>query len=365
MTEFAQCDLAPSDLLADPNNYRFQDEEGFVYAADDRFHEDAVQQRTERRLRRDEGIGLLKASIMRNGYIPIERLVVRPYTYAENKWVVIEGNRRLTAVKWILDDYEAGVNIDQLVLDSIKTLPVTIVEQNAPDTVFRASLMGIRHVSSIKQWGGYQRSKLVATMRDDLYLDPSEIGERLGLSTQEVNRRYRAFKALEQMQKDEEYSVHARPSLYPIFHEALALPVVRDWLGWSDDDSGFHKETNLQSFYDLITPTEEEEGGTNSAKVSTYLQVRELREILANDEAKRSLLDLARPFSDASSLAKQDQLAHQWANEVKSTIKALTTIGIDELKNLHAEDVQLLEQLLSVAQERLKDHRSLTSPIVS
>lgn len=150
MVSLDEAELAPEELLLDPNNYRFQDIEGFVYAAEERFHEDTVQKKAYQRIRQEEGLQELKNSIMRNGYIPVERIVVRPYIHSSNKWVVIEGNRRLAAIRWILEDNEAGVAIESSILSSLRSLPVVKAEMDGPNEVFRASLMGIRHVSSIK-----------------------------------------------------------------------------------------------------------------------------------------------------------------------------------------------------------------------
>lgn len=355
--------LAPKVLLLDPNNYRFHDIDGFVYASEERFHEDSVQRKAYQRIRQEEGLQELKNSIMRNGYIPVERIVVRPYKDSPDKWVVIEGNRRVAAIRWILEDYDAGVALEASALDSLKKLPVVIAEQDEPNEIFRASLMGIRHVSGIKQWGGYQRAKLVATMRDELKLEAADVAERVGMSTHEVNRRYRAFKALQQMQDDDDYGGDVRPSMYPLFHEAVSLPVVRSWLGWDEDKNLFTDGENLPQFYDLLTPTEQEEGGTIEPKITTFSQVRELRFILPKAEAKRLLLEPSRPFQDAISVAKQEELSRLWAGEVSASIRALETMGIKELKSLSPEDIDLLRKLGQVINERLDDHKSLTGEV--
>jgi hypothetical protein len=362
MTHLEPGQLSPSFLLLDPNNYRFQDMEEFVSSAEDRFHEESVQQRASHRLRREEGILALKGSILKNGFIPVERIVVRPYRYGlGDKWVVIEGNRRLAAVKWILEDYDAGVSIRPSVLESIKELPVVKVEEAGSDEVFRASLMGIRHISSIKQWGGYQRAKLIASMRDNLDLDISAIAESLGLSSQEVNRRYRAFKVLEQMRADEGSSQYAGPTLYPLFHEAISLPNVREWLGWSETDNQFRNEETLQAFYDLVTPSSDQDGNDKPPKITTYIQVRELRDILSRPEAKRILVDPNRPLQEAINIAKQDEYAHLWVTDVSTAIRSLQNMGIQELKDLSEDDAALLKKLSEIVIERLKDHTSLTS----
>ena len=74
-------------------------------------------------------------------------------------------------MRWILEDNAAGVEIAPEVLASLETLPTVVAEEEGPDEAwFRASLMGIRHVSGINQWGGYQRASLIVMMRDKLGL---------------------------------------------------------------------------------------------------------------------------------------------------------------------------------------------------
>jgi len=63
----------PKDLLIDPNNYRFQDIDGFVYAAEERFHEETVQKKAYQRIREEESLQELKNSIMRKGAAPLGR----------------------------------------------------------------------------------------------------------------------------------------------------------------------------------------------------------------------------------------------------------------------------------------------------
>ena len=40
-----QRSIAPADLLLDPNNYRFQELDNYVEAADERFAEDSVRRK--------------------------------------------------------------------------------------------------------------------------------------------------------------------------------------------------------------------------------------------------------------------------------------------------------------------------------
>lgn len=352
-----QKEIEPGALLLDPNNFRFQDTEGFVYADSKRFAEDSVQQRAGERLRKQESLLDLKKSIVRNGFLPVERIVVRPYpngTDPENatQFVVIEGNRRVAAVKWILDDVAAGVEVSKQTLATIEKLPCLVAE-DAP--LFHAALMGIRHVSGIKQWGGYQRAKLVTELKDACQLDPAEIAERLGMTAHEVNRRLRAFKAFQQMQQDEDFGGYATPETYPIFHEAVSLPAVRDWLGWHEETGTFQNQESLEQFYELITPRIGDDDETFPAKITTYSQVRDLRYILPKVDAKKVLLDPHRTLQEAITVANREALSRAWLSEVSEAITALQNIGIAEMKSIDLQQRKVLEELQAVVRERLQD----------
>jgi len=358
-------DMSYSKLLLDPNNYRFQDNPDFVPAQEGRYDERTVQDRAFRRLR-EEGLLELKNSIIKNGLLRIERLVVRPYLKARNtqgQYLVVEGNRRLAAMRWIAQDNEAGVPVDRELLATLESVPVIVVEGLEKDPTFLDSLLGVRHVSSIRPWGGYQRSLLVSTLKDKHKLDPAEIGERLGMTTTEVYRRYRAFKALQQMQNNDEFRAQAGSDKYPLFHEAVSLTVVKDWLGWDDKQYRFTKEEPLRQLYELLTKPEAdpEDGTAKEAKITAYSQVRELREILPHPDAKRVLLDPDRSFLDAVTIAKRDQLKHSWASLVAEATSALKAIGASELKSLAKDDFEAIKRLADTASETLDNYRVLNN----
>ena len=359
MATFKETALPHTQLLFDPNNYRFQDLEDFVVAEESRLHEESVQERAYRRTREDPPLRQLKNSILRNGFLPVERLVVKPYQYAENLFLVIEGNRRLAALRWVAEDHEAGVSADDRILQTLKNVPVIVVQDDTDDPAFQASLMGIRHVSGIKEWGGYQRAKLVADLRDNQNLDTADIADRLGMLVREVNRRYYAFRALQQMAEDEEYEPCAGPHMYPIFHEALAIPAIREWLGWDNNKTVFTNDDTLRQFYALIAPASEEGGETPEAKITSYHQVRQLRSILANPEAKRLLLDPSVGFLEAAAAASRDTLSSTWAARVAEAIAALNSIPLPQLRSLTADDVQEIERLRKVAEDVLSAYEKL------
>jgi hypothetical protein len=175
------------------------------------------------------------------------------------------------------------------------------------------------------------------------------------MSTQEVNRRIRAFKALQQMQQDDDFGEHATPDTYPLFHEAVSLPAVREWLGWQEELGTFKNQESLEHFYELITPHVGDDDEEVPPKLTTYSQVRDLRNILPKNDAKKILLEPHRSFQEALTVANRESLSQLWLSEVEEAITALRNIGISEMKAISAEQRTVLEELRNVVVERLKD----------
>ncbi len=352
-------EISLEKLLLDPNNYRLQEISGYASVSDDKFHLENVQRTTLQRLQK-EGIKELRASIVANGFLPIERIVVTPYLAAEGQFLVIEGNRRVAALKSIKDQSDAGIDFPDGVLATLSAIPCIVAnddDQSFPH--FKETLMGIRHVGGIRKWGGYQQAKLIADLRDKHRVDAGDVSDRLGLSVLEVNRRYRAFKALQQMERDEGYSDDASPALYPIFHEAVAVPAIREWLGWNQSAMKFDNEEQLENFYKLITPTSDgETSDQKSPKLASYSDVRELKSILGNAEAKAYLLDPEKTLSQALSITRKDEMIKRWRGEIAEAKTALEKVGALEVANFSDEDIAAISSLIKVATQLLEFNKS-------
>lgn len=89
-------------------------------------------------------------SLVENGFIDYEPLVVRKKGASSDKYVVIEGNRRLAAVKYLrqhLDEYPERK-------DDIDTVPVLIfsTKQTADEKKHVRAYLGVRHLLGIREW---------------------------------------------------------------------------------------------------------------------------------------------------------------------------------------------------------------------
>lgn len=349
-------EISIDDIILDPNNYRFREEREFRLVPDDKLHLEVNQNKALQRLKPE--IPDLVRSIKSNGFLPVERVVVYEYPHSPGKYVVIEGNRRISSLKQIKDELSQGLFENDALSGAVAGVPCLIAEgEEIP--AFRESLMGIRHVGGIKQWGGYQRAQLIFELRKIHGLDASTVADRVGLSVQEVNRRFRAISALNQMLSDEEYGEKADPTMYPLFHEAVALPAVRDWLGWDNEANEFRNNLAKEQFYDLLITTVDDEGLKTDPKLVTYQDVRQLREILANPQAKSYLLNPKEKFSAAISAANQDEIQRKWRDEVAQAVSALRSITLNEISSMSSDDSDNLSSLIAEAKRVIEAHGKL------
>ena len=298
-------ELSPTQLLLDPNNYRFHDLTGYKEVSKTRYAESGVQDRALQFLRDTTSFNLsaLRESIISNGFVPFEQIVVESYQANATPplFVVVEGNRRVAAIKMILEDHAAGaLTLPDDVLTTLRALPVVqIVGTPAERSRYQKTLMAIRHVAGIQEWGPYQQARLVVEMYDNEEHAFAPVAQRIGISSREVARRYRASKALEQMEADEEFGEYAAPRLYAFFHEAVSQPKVRDWLKFSDQSYQAEDAQARRIFYELLSPRDVD-GEIQPAKLqNANQQVRQLKEIVDKPIPLKILADPSRLFQDA------------------------------------------------------------------
>ena len=104
--------LGLDDLLLDPNNPRFSElGEGYDEVQESRYADERVQKNAFEKMRTPAfNVAELRDTIKTLGFLPMDRIVVREWYGAngETKYVVIEGNRRVTALKWLMLLDESG-----------------------------------------------------------------------------------------------------------------------------------------------------------------------------------------------------------------------------------------------------------------
>jgi hypothetical protein len=352
--------VKPDWLLLDPNNYRFHDLSGYKpIKIRGKYADVHVQEKTLSLLQTTPEFDLqaLKDSISTNGFVPLEQIVVEEYDNKNGKkrYLVIEGNRRVAAIKTLLEEIRDGNTIIPKDKEkSIRAFKAYELTGSAASRIsFRRVLMAIRHVSGVRPWGPYQQAKLIAELYEEGERQFGSVAEMIGSRAREVARRYRAIKALEQMEQDDEFGEYASPELYASFQEALSAPIVKDWLGWSDKTYMMENEENKRRFYELVIPRTID-GQAYKPKLEDIRQVRKLKEILDSPEATTILLDAERSLEDAITVAIKDKnknTSGSLQDSIEQALDALNQPGITAWLHPTESERKVWEKLVSFIDE--------------
>ncbi|NDJ81241.1 ParB N-terminal domain-containing protein [Vibrio campbellii] len=247
--------------MLDPNNYRLDNGQETKQYTDSEVID--LQEKIENDLVK-ENIADLELSILKNGFLEVDKIVVRELRNIESntrKYLVIEGNRRTSAFKSLMSEHYNIQSktfsdlISQELIDKFNGINVVLVDGTEDEIKdYSQRVMGIRHISGPKKWGGYQSAKLIHDMSKTK--DYKEIGRLLGIRHQDVKLRHEGFLALEQMKSYEEYGEYASPKLYTLFHEVVSSTTFfkKEWLGWSESKLEFMNVDNIQRVYDGFIP---------------------------------------------------------------------------------------------------------------
>lgn len=350
-----------SDLLLDPNNPRFSElGEELNPVPEGRFADDKVQSNALEKMKNPMfDVAELRDTIKTIGFLPMDRIVVRRWKGEASdrspKYVVIEGNRRVTALKWLMNLHEIGKEtFSEEQLKNFTEFECLLLNDELAPPSANLILPGLRHVSGIKEWGAYQKAKAVHALRKG-GMSPQEAAQSLGLSTRAANSAYRCFLALEQMKGDEEYGEFAQPKMYSYFEEIFKRTNLRSWLNWSDDEERFCAEDRLKEFYSWMVPQGEDQ---QPPKLPESKSVRDLSQILADENA---LNILRSPEGTLSRALARYEIDHpeDWYPKVLTATAAIKSLTPDMLRSMDDSTLRSLKELDERILQALRDRESL------
>lgn len=335
-----QAKIVPLEhLYLDPNNPRFMGVESKNVTPKDKYTNPKVQQRALENMK-NYGIGDLRDNIEEVGFLPIDKMVFAEIDGKPNEYYAIEGNRRLAAIKWLLQEHEAeGVILRPEILDSVKNLEVYILVD--ADDLQRAQnfIQGIRHMAGVRDWRPYQKAKVY----NELILEgktANEIARMFGTNAQTVMRYYRGFLACQEFRDDDTYGQYWDVELFRMFDEVMRRPRLRkDWLGWDENERKFKNVSELEYFYTWITYDPE----TKERKIPGANYMKDVDEIVSNASALEYLKNEGSTLASALAMMREKPEI-SWISRIETAISTLRQIQVADLEKLSSEDeAKLLE----------------------
>nr|BDD46378.1 hypothetical protein 7 [Halieaceae bacterium] len=362
--ELKEIPVRAEHLFLDPNNPRF------ITKDDDRRDPStAITHAAETQRRMEDGykVDELKKSIRENGWIPVDYIFVQrvPGESAE-RYLVLEGNRRVTAIRGLLEEED----LDDSLRKSIETISVMEVIDDLPEAELKRKisyLLGVRHHGALKKWSPFAQAqniyrRYLEVMGEAEFLweesVASHVANALSLTLDEVRKRLQVYVAMQQLashpqviegerndaragMKDRYYSVISEVANNAKRY-ASYIPI--DQSTFTFEDAAADKMVSLCHF---------DKAGRVAAPINNPQQWRKLIQILNDEDREKSRFNIERVEvnkerpSDvwAERAAELKQL--QWDKWLLKTDGVLRRVTLDDLDGDGAKDAaKRLESLL-------------------
>ncbi len=181
-------------------------------------------------------------SISTSGYINIEPLIV---IERNGRLTVLEGNRRLAAVKALRDPelaIAARISIPPMEPAQRATLNELLAYRVATEDEAR-DLIGFKHINGPQSWDAFAKARFTTRWLDDEYckkkngqphLTLQQIASRMGDQHMTIHRMVAAFYVLDQAERNEIYAINDRKKRsfsFSHLYTGLAYEEFTNYLG--------------------------------------------------------------------------------------------------------------------------------------
>lgn len=181
----------------------------------------------------------LATSFCENGFWPQEALIaVKERIGKSDELVVVEGNRRLAALKF-LARAATGETVPPTWAAIVKDVPNSRLNELSdnipyilmPDRDSVKSYLGFRHVTGIKEWNPAEKAQFITDLIETDGLDYESVRKRIGSKTPTVRNNYLSYKLLLQMENQaENVDVSKVEDRFSVLYLSIKTEGVRTYL---------------------------------------------------------------------------------------------------------------------------------------
>jgi len=341
------------NFYLDPNNYRFVDHKEYKKVAQKNILDVKIQQRTRNFIsgKNREGVKDLLDSFKANGFLEVD--VIQLKDLGNNKYLVLEGNRRVTALKILKKDYDNGLDIGKFSPETFKKVP-SFIHENEDDATHRI-IMGLKHISGNKKWPAINQAQLIYDYLkpywdDGYYEEEINLCESLGITKAKLRGSQRAYHLILQY-KESDYGDQFSSDMYYTFAEITKRPSIKKWIEWDDNSYSSVNEENTLRLFSWLSQREEqdeiEEDEIDDSKkyppiITKYREIQDLAKFIDNEKA---LEVMEKENSVAQGLLASGSKEQE---SYEKSIKVLSEhVGnLDRLKDLFSyDDIEKLQSI--------------------
>ena len=162
-------------------------------------------------------------------------LVVEELLYGKVCLVVVEGNRRLAALKYLRAAHEGNPTSPKWAdIAENKAAPpnlferIPYIEIDSRQDV--EAFLGFRHVTGIKEWRPPEKAAYIARLIDDRNMDYRDVMRKIGSKTPAVRQHYISYRLLLQIEDSVEFPVQYVEDRFSVMYLSLRTVGVQTYL---------------------------------------------------------------------------------------------------------------------------------------
>jgi len=195
----------------------------------------ASQERIVQTLYQEHRLEELMESFLANGYFHEEPLVAIPAPSRKGYYTVVEGNRRLAAMKLLLDpalakkvEAKTVPDCSDAQLDQIRSVPVKVYAKREDVLPY----LGFRHITGVKEWDAASKARYVYQLRHSTKYSLEQIAKMIGDTYNMTERLYLGWSLMHQAENE----LGIAPDDFVKFpfsymYDAVRMPGVKTFLG--------------------------------------------------------------------------------------------------------------------------------------
>jgi hypothetical protein len=360
-SQLAPIDVPLNQIYLDPNNPRFVTM-NWDSIPEDQIDNPEIQEESRRKLIRDFAVDKLRMNMEVNGYLPIDRVIVRQFK--ADKYVVLEGNRRICAAKLLASLTVEGADVDETILQSVSSIPCLLYTGSDPKAAW--VFQGLRHIVGVTEWSAFNKAKLLVEQMQDEEMSLTDVGKRFGLSPFGAGQWVRSYHAFIQAKEQSDYLSEVDEQSFPFFQELFGRSSIdiRDWLEWDEKSYLFQNAINFNEFIGWLYPRPPGDDGSSQDVRGDW----DRRRLARRDDLRvlsyllREEADLFQQFRSGAELEgvyalalarKQQAKDKERADPVAEVFQALEDCSraLDNLPLKMIRDLALKTQLLGYVDE--------------
>jgi len=305
----------------------------------------------------DASIIELMLAIGENDFFIGEALLVIDNLDNYGKYIVVEGNRRLTSLKLLQNPSLAKIHNRKIekVLEETEKRPSEIpcIKFDTRDEILK--YLGFRHVTGIKSWGliakaRYLNSLLPMLEATNITTQARELAKKIGSRSDYVKRILVSYNIYETIQNNSFYKI---PNLdettfyFNYIADSLNKEHIRSFIGIELDSDNPLENLNTENLEQLINWFFRKNENHKSVVLGNSQQLGELNQVLSNDDATKYFLEVGSLQDSLKFVTVSSDDFHHNIQESLRMLKNAQSI-IHNVKEHNDSDIYVLTEVVSL-----------------